>query len=151
MGNFVLQPSDSKVLNSIKAEKRAADEGDEAAISKRKQKKMEKNPNRKFPHARANCKICASCPNPAGQRCDYTLCKKCCRSKCYNEELDCSGHRILVKTKRELARARVAREAASAAGALTECDQKLPIVTRFDQSEEDTKKLVTELTEEVIT
>ena len=45
------------------------------------------------------------------QRCDYLLCKKCCRSKGYNEELDCSGHRILVKTKRELARARVAREA----------------------------------------
>ena len=56
-----------KTSNSVKAEKRAADAGDEAAISKRKLKKMEKNPNRKFPHARANCKICQNCPNPAGQ------------------------------------------------------------------------------------
>lgn len=127
-------------------EKRAIDAGDEAAISKRKLKKMEKNPNKKFPHARDNCKICASCPNPAGQRCDYALCKKCCKSKCYNEELDCSGHRILVKTKREMARARVA---AGFEAERTGCDQTLPDVTRCDQQgeEEDSEKEVTEATE----
>lgn len=123
------------------AEKRAADAGDEAAISKRKLKKMEKNPNRKFPHARANCKICQNCPNPAGQKCDYGLCKKCCRSKCYNEELDCNGHRIWVKTKRELARARVAREAAAAAAGeadtSADCDQTLPVIPNGDQVESE--------------
>ena len=78
------------------------------------------------------------------QRCDYSLCKKCCRSKCYNEELDCSGHRILVKTKRELARARVAREAAAAAEEATDCDQTLPGVTKCDQGEKDSEKVVRE-------
>lgn len=39
-----------------------------------------------------------------GQKCGFTLCKQCCRSKCYVEELDCPGHRILVKTRRAMAR-----------------------------------------------
>ena len=100
---------------AMAAEKRAAEAefGVEGAVSKRKQKKMEKNPNKKFPHARENCKICATCPNPAGQKCEYALCKQCCRTKCYNEERDCSGHRIMVKTKRQWARERVAKAAAA--------------------------------------
>ncbi len=91
----------------IKAEefaKKRESETDEDFISRKKQKKLDKNPNKKFPHARENCKLCAKCPNPAGQKCDSGLCKKCCRHKCYVEELDCSGHRILVKSKREAAR-----------------------------------------------
>ena len=84
--------------------KRGSDEDESGVLSKRKVKKMEKNPNKRFPHARENCKLCLLCPNPSGQRCDYQLCKKCCRHKCYVEELDCTGHRILVKSKREAAR-----------------------------------------------
>lgn len=38
-----------------------------------------------------------------GGRCAYGLCRACCRVKCYNLALDCPGHRILVKTKREKA------------------------------------------------
>jgi tRNA-dihydrouridine synthase 1 len=92
------------------AEKRVAEAelGVEEAISKNKLKKMDKNPNKNFPHARESCKICVTCPNPSSQRCEYGLCRQCCKTKCFNEELDCSGHGIQVKTKRELARARVA-------------------------------------------
>ncbi|KAG7166977.1 tRNA-dihydrouridine(16/17) synthase [NAD(P)(+)]-like [Homarus americanus] len=39
----------------------------------------------------------------SGGRCVHGLCRACCRVKCYNEGLDCPGHRILVKTKREKA------------------------------------------------
>ncbi|KOB65216.1 T-diRNAhydrouridine synthase [Operophtera brumata] len=39
-----------------------------------------------------------------GGKCVYKLCKKCCRNKCFEEELDCSGHRILVFTRRQTAK-----------------------------------------------
>lgn len=39
-----------------------------------------------------------------GGKCLYQLCKRCCRNKCYEEELDCKGHGILVHTRREMAR-----------------------------------------------
>jgi hypothetical protein len=38
------------------------------------------------------------------------LCKTCCRSKCYLENKDCAGHRILIKTRREKAREYAALE-----------------------------------------
>ena len=109
---YVRPPPEEAIrkMNEIKARekealaKRALEETEEGGLSKRKLKKLEKNPNRKFPHARENCKLCKTCPNPAGMKCESGLCKKCCRSKCYNEELDCVGHRIQVKTKREAAR-----------------------------------------------
>jgi hypothetical protein len=39
-----------------------------------------------------------------GSKCDLRLCKACCRTKCYLENRDCAGHRILIKTRREKAR-----------------------------------------------
>ena len=39
-----------------------------------------------------------------GLRCDYLLCRLHCRDKCYELNLDCLGHRITVKTKRQNAR-----------------------------------------------
>ena len=102
-----------KKVEEIRAkEKRQREQEDEkengaeesGQMSKRKQKKLEKNPNKKFPHNRKGCAICETCPNPKGMKCEYCMCRQCCRSKCYREELDCSGHRILVKSKREAAR-----------------------------------------------
>merc|ERR1712080_254181 len=78
-------------------------EGD--GLSKRKMKKLERYPHKKFPHGRENCKLCLSCPNPCGTKCEYHLCRQCCRTKCFVEEKDCQGHKILVKTKRDKARA----------------------------------------------
>lgn len=74
-------------------------------LSKKMRKKMERNPNKTFTGAaRENRKLCLGCPNYAGAKCDHDRCKKCCRHKCWTEELDCVGHRIQVKTKRERAR-----------------------------------------------
>lgn len=36
-------------------------------------------------------------------KCLFKLCKKCCKNKCFNENSDCPGHRILVKTRRAMA------------------------------------------------
>ncbi|CAO1384036.1 unnamed protein product [Diamesa serratosioi] len=44
------------------------------------------------------------CGNTKGLKCDQNLCKACCRNKCYSEDLDCVGHRLLIKTKREKAK-----------------------------------------------
>lgn len=69
-------------------------------LSKNKQKKLERNPNKTFGKPRENCKLCLSCPNPCGTKCDKQLCKKCCKNKCFTESLDCEGHKIWIKTKR---------------------------------------------------
>nr|XP_045620128.1 tRNA-dihydrouridine(16/17) synthase [NAD(P)(+)]-like isoform X2 [Procambarus clarkii] len=77
------------------------DESEEVDLSKKKKKKMARNPRKSFepvdPYEKCGCK------NPKGGRCVHGLCRACCRVKCYTEGLDCPGHRILVKTKREKA------------------------------------------------
>jgi len=73
-------------------------------MSKRKMKKMGRNPYKKFTHSRENCKLCLTCPNPCGTKCDKQLCRQCCKTKCFTDELDCEGHKIFVKKKREKAR-----------------------------------------------
>ncbi|XP_017773306.1 PREDICTED: tRNA-dihydrouridine(16/17) synthase [NAD(P)(+)]-like [Nicrophorus vespilloides] len=46
---------------------------------------------------------CTNCVNPLGAKCLNKLCKKCCKDKCFLENMDCPGHRILVKTRRQMA------------------------------------------------
>ena len=81
-------------------------------LSKKKLKKLQRNPNKVFPTlpkaSRLPCKVCigVACSNPASLKCDNELCKSCCQSKCYLEELDCPAHRIKVKSTRERARMR---------------------------------------------
>ena len=41
---------------------------DECDVSKRKKKKMERNPYKPFSKARANCALCSSCGNPSGRK-----------------------------------------------------------------------------------
>jgi len=78
----------------------------EKEISKRKMKKLERNPHKAFSKARENCKLCVNCSNPAGLKCAFDLCKKCCKDKAYHENFDCAPHKIFVKTNREKAKAR---------------------------------------------
>ena len=87
-----------------KLKKRPSPTDDEKQMSKRKLKKLERNPNKKFANSRENVPICTKCPNPSGLKCENKMCRKCCRDKCFNEELDCLGHKIQVRSKREAAR-----------------------------------------------
>ncbi|KAJ2952716.1 hypothetical protein O0L34_g7059 [Tuta absoluta] len=79
-------------------------------LSRKKMKKMRRvcrRPNRGDQESIGRSgEICVneSCPNPLGGKCAYQRCKKCCRNKCYEESLNCPGHRILIGTKREMAR-----------------------------------------------
>uniref|UniRef100_A0A2M4CGT1 tRNA-dihydrouridine(16/17) synthase [NAD(P)(+)]-like n=1 Tax=Anopheles darlingi TaxID=43151 RepID=A0A2M4CGT1_ANODA len=51
------------------------------------------------------CKNVVTCTNPMGLKCEHRLCKTCCRSKCYREDLDCPGHKIRIKSRRDKAKA----------------------------------------------
>ncbi|XP_074599042.1 dihydrouridine synthase 1 [Brevipalpus obovatus] len=43
--------------------------------------------------------LCSSCPNPKGGRCDFDLCRACCRNRAFERVLDCLGHKFLFKSK----------------------------------------------------
>ncbi|XP_026757697.2 tRNA-dihydrouridine(16/17) synthase [NAD(P)(+)]-like isoform X2 [Galleria mellonella] len=92
--------------------KRIHEDSDGNAISRKKMKKLRRimrRPIKSENQPGRSGEICINemCPNPLGSKCVYQLCKKCCKNKCYEENLDCEGHRILVYTKREMARKRV--------------------------------------------
>ncbi|PZC84453.1 hypothetical protein B5X24_HaOG205027 [Helicoverpa armigera] len=101
-------------LNTVQknvAEKRNCEEIDGVPLSRKKMKKLRRIMRRpeKQDAQQNNSRsgqICVntSCPNPLGGKCLYQLCKKCCRNKCYEEDLDCKGHGILVHTRRETAK-----------------------------------------------
>ncbi|KAL0272176.1 UNVERIFIED_CONTAM: hypothetical protein PYX00_005256 [Menopon gallinae] len=79
---------------------------DGTVMSKKMCKKLQKHPE-KINQVRRTVVICSSpddCPNPMGLKCDFSLCKTCCRTKCYQEDLDCPGHGILIKSRREKAK-----------------------------------------------
>ena len=116
-----IKARDKKLLEEHRAEeermRKELEEKDDAqedkeqsesnGMSKRKAKKMERAAERpgKVKRPRKECQICVSCINPASGKCGFLLCKSCCRKKCYEEEHDCEGHRIQVKSKREAFRA----------------------------------------------
>ncbi|XP_072943458.1 tRNA-dihydrouridine(16/17) synthase [NAD(P)(+)]-like isoform X2 [Epargyreus clarus] len=94
----------------IQEHKRTHEETDVNMLSRKKIKKLERISRRPIKDVsqqseRPNA-ICLNevCPNPLGGKCLYQLCKKCCRNKCYEEDLDCKGHGILVHTRREMAK-----------------------------------------------
>ena len=93
-----------KERQKVNEERKRSPSCDQNGMSKRKLKKLERNPHKKFSNAREHSILCQNCPNPCGTKCDRKLCKKCCRTKCYKEELDCVGHKIWVKSKRQKAR-----------------------------------------------
>ncbi|EDW03979.1 tRNA-dihydrouridine(16/17) synthase [NAD(P)(+)]-like [Drosophila grimshawi] len=47
---------------------------------------------------------CEQCANPLGSKCEFRLCRICCRDKCYAENSDCPGHGILIKSRRAKAK-----------------------------------------------
>lgn len=92
----------------VEGNKRQYEDTDGNPISRKKMKRLRRILRR--PEKPDNCperpmEKCSSCENPLGSKCGYKLCKKCCKDKCFVENLDCPGHRILVKTRREMARA----------------------------------------------
>ncbi|XP_053623585.1 tRNA-dihydrouridine(16/17) synthase [NAD(P)(+)]-like isoform X2 [Plodia interpunctella] len=95
--------------NQDDSHKRLLGDSDGHVISRKKMKKMRRILRRPPKPDNQNGRsgdICVhdDCPNPLGGKCIYQFCKKCCKNKCFEENLDCSGHRILVRTRREIAK-----------------------------------------------
>ncbi|XP_030061051.1 tRNA-dihydrouridine(16/17) synthase [NAD(P)(+)]-like [Microcaecilia unicolor] len=80
------------------------EDGDSEFLSKNKQKKKLRNPNKTFdPSLKPKYAKCDHCGNPKGIKCVFHLCRSCCKKKALKEMSDCVGHRLLFKTKYEKA------------------------------------------------
>jgi len=82
-------------------------EGEETGqMSKRKQKKLERNPRKAFSKGRENAALCCgeSCKNPCSLKCVQERCRKCCKERAFTENMDCEGHRVFIKSNREKAK-----------------------------------------------
>jgi len=110
-----------KMKNIATQMKREREEGNsqqdppEGALSKKKLKKLAKNPKKTFRVGRESLQPCSSCPNPVGARCQYSLCRICCKSKCYNDNLNCEGHKIMIQQRRQFAQEKAQMEKNDAA------------------------------------
>ncbi|XP_054710471.1 tRNA-dihydrouridine(16/17) synthase [NAD(P)(+)]-like isoform X2 [Uloborus diversus] len=93
----MLKSEESSEATSVIIQKRPLQD---CSISKKKQKKLLKNPDKQFGEKKKIFEMCSICSNPKGTKCEFQLCKACCREKSYNEILDCTGHRFLFKTKK---------------------------------------------------
>uniref|UniRef100_A0A8C4J1L3 tRNA-dihydrouridine(16/17) synthase [NAD(P)(+)] n=1 Tax=Dromaius novaehollandiae TaxID=8790 RepID=A0A8C4J1L3_DRONO len=71
-------------------------------LSKNKQKKKLRNPNKSFdPSLKPKYAKCDQCGNPKGNKCVFNMCRGCCKKRAFKETADCPGHGLLFKTKYE--------------------------------------------------
>ncbi|XP_017152427.2 tRNA-dihydrouridine(16/17) synthase [NAD(P)(+)]-like [Drosophila miranda] len=80
-------------------------------ISRKRMKKLrrrQRRPNKTEAqvHQRHERRLqyCTVCANPQGSKCEFNLCRVCCKDKCYGEDCDCRGHGILIKSRRAKAK-----------------------------------------------
>ncbi|XP_056158074.1 tRNA-dihydrouridine(16/17) synthase [NAD(P)(+)]-like [Lampris incognitus] len=91
-------------MKKTACQKRALDISDRTAdvLSKNKQKKKARNPNKNFCLEQKPKYIkCEQCGNPKGNKCVFNLCRGCCKKKAYKEVADCLSHGLKFKTKAE--------------------------------------------------
>lgn len=77
-------------------------------ISKKRAKKLKRLEtrvaNKEVRQEERHGELCTECDNTRGLKCDSNLCRICCRNKCFNDNLNCQGHKLFVKDKREKAK-----------------------------------------------
>ncbi|XP_053707259.1 tRNA-dihydrouridine(16/17) synthase [NAD(P)(+)]-like [Synchiropus splendidus] len=72
------------------------------SLSKNKQKKRSRNPNKNFSSEQKPKYVkCEQCGNPKGNKCVFNLCRGCCKKKAFKEVADCPSHGLRFKTKAE--------------------------------------------------
>ncbi|XP_073444241.1 tRNA-dihydrouridine(16/17) synthase [NAD(P)(+)]-like isoform X2 [Dendrobates tinctorius] len=98
-------PKDAlKDESGVRGKRALEDEEDGNAdhLSKNKQKKKLRNPNKTFDSSvKPKYAKCDQCGNPKGNKCVFHLCRSCCKKKAFRELADCAGHGLLFKTKSE--------------------------------------------------
>ena len=85
-------------IQNLNSNKRPSEENDsldtaDVVMSKKKLKKMNRKLNELKSRPKCGSKriLCTLCPNPKGEKCDYGICRTCCRKKTFSESLDCAG------------------------------------------------------------
>ncbi|XP_019412051.1 PREDICTED: tRNA-dihydrouridine(16/17) synthase [NAD(P)(+)]-like isoform X1 [Crocodylus porosus] len=88
---------------SVRGKRSLEDEEDgHSDLSKNKQKKKLRNPNKSFdPSLKPKYAKCDQCGNPKGNKCVFNLCRGCCKKRAFKETADCPGHGLLFRTKYE--------------------------------------------------
>ncbi|XP_057717003.1 tRNA-dihydrouridine(16/17) synthase [NAD(P)(+)]-like isoform X2 [Corythoichthys intestinalis] len=75
-------------------------------LSKNKQKKRSRNPNKNFcPDQKPKYIKCEQCGNPKGNKCVFNLCRGCCKKKSYKEVANCLSHGLKFKSKADAIKA----------------------------------------------
>lgn len=76
------------------------------AISRKHMKKLKRLEKRAKVKIERHGELCvlANCDNTRGLKCAFEFCRVCCRKKCYHETLNCPGHKVYIKDKRERAK-----------------------------------------------
>jgi tRNA-dihydrouridine synthase 1 len=90
-----------KVKLAEKREKRKFFDRDGNAISRKHMKKLRRIEKHAKVRMERNGEICvfADCGNTRGLKCDYNLCRHCCRKKCKKETVECVGHKKIQKIR----------------------------------------------------
>lgn len=104
-------------------EKRHYFDNDGKEISRKRMKKLrrrQRRPNKPEGRHERCLENCSECTNPMGFKCKFSLCRICCREKCYTQNLDCPGHGILIKSRR--AKAKLFEEVKSDSGVAEEAE-----------------------------
>ena len=74
------------------------------AISRKLMKKLKRLEKRANIKIERHGELCKMCENTRGLKCDFNLCRICCRKKCFDDTLNCSGHKVFIKNKKERAK-----------------------------------------------
>lgn len=76
------------------------------AISRKLMKKLKRLEKRAKGRSDRHEEICTmiDCANTRGLKCDFNLCRICCRTKCFEDTLNCSGHKVFVRNKKKRAK-----------------------------------------------
>lgn len=108
---YRMPPEEHKQLLEVKqkeAEHRIKEkyfDGKGNAISRKQMKKLKRLEHRAKIKIERNEELCImpDCDNTRGTKCEFSFCRICCRKKCFDENFNCSAHRVFVKTKRHKA------------------------------------------------
>lgn len=106
---YRLPPDEHK--QKLEEKQREADMGlkqkyfdkDGNVISRKRMKKLKRLEHRAKNKVERFGELCImpNCDNTRGLKCDFAYCRICCRKKCFKETLNCSGHKIFIKDRRE--------------------------------------------------
>lgn len=108
-----IQAEKQELANDLCCEKREYFDDEGNQISRKRMKRLRRY-SRKAQHSPYTMEIgqkliqrperilslCQLCRNPLGLKCEFEMCRLCCREKCRTEDISCPGHGTRMKKNR---------------------------------------------------